>query len=59
MTKIILIIAVSFLVFVTIAQNDTILNQRQTILQMRSNPACMVGPAAVSNDNPETPRRSI
>lgn len=55
--KTLLIIAVVFLAFASIVQNDTILHQRQTILEMRSNPACMIAPA--SSPNPLPGRRTI
>lgn len=50
---------IALLAITSYFQNQTITEQRQTILDMRSNPACMVGPTVESQPNPGTPRRSI
>lgn len=44
MTKIVLALAVTFLLYVGLVQNATIAHQRQTIWEMTQNPACMVAP---------------
>jgi hypothetical protein len=48
MLKITLGLAVAFLLYVGLIQDRTIIHQRQTILEMTQNPACLVAPFPVT-----------